>query len=98
MVEKYADASYLYNSGYTLLRDPQHNKGLSFTEKERDAHYLRGLLPPAVVSQDLQIKKIMHNLRQYQLPLQRYMAMMDLQVIPVIISFTLTKVYLLHCS
>ncbi|KAF8663221.1 hypothetical protein HU200_055825 [Digitaria exilis] len=66
-------------SGYTLLRDPHHNKGLAFTEKERDAHYLRGLLPPAVVSQDLQIKKFMHNLRQYQLPLQRYMAMMDLQ-------------------
>ncbi|KAK6914826.1 Malic enzyme, NAD-binding [Dillenia turbinata] len=34
-------------SGYTLLRDPHHNKGLAFTDKERDAHYLRGLLPPA---------------------------------------------------
>nr|CAB3471910.1 unnamed protein product [Digitaria exilis] len=77
--KKYADVYYFYNSGYTLLRDPHHNKGLAFTEKERDAHYLRGLLPPAVVSQDLQIKKFMHNLRQYQLPLQRYMAMMDLQ-------------------
>ncbi|KAM0938283.1 putative malate dehydrogenase (oxaloacetate-decarboxylating) (NADP(+)) [Dioscorea sansibarensis] len=66
-------------SGYTLLRDPIHNKGLAFTEKERDAHYLRGLLPPAIVSQQLQEKKLMHNLRQYQVPLQRYMAMMDLQ-------------------
>ncbi|CAD6334086.1 unnamed protein product [Miscanthus lutarioriparius] len=66
-------------SGYTLLRDPHHNKGLAFMEKERDAHHLRGLLPPAVVSQELQVKKIMHNLRQYQVPLQRYMAMMDLQ-------------------
>ncbi|VAH73486.1 unnamed protein product [Triticum turgidum subsp. durum] len=66
-------------SGYTLLRDPHHNKGLAFTERERDAHYLRGLLPPGVVSQDLQVKKIMHNLRQYKVPLQRYVAMMDLQ-------------------
>ncbi|XP_058115233.1 NADP-dependent malic enzyme isoform X2 [Magnolia sinica] len=66
-------------SGYSLLRDPRHNKGLAFTEKERDAHYLRGLLPPAVATQELQEKKIMHNLRQYQVPLQRYMAMMDLQ-------------------
>ncbi|XP_021907741.1 NADP-dependent malic enzyme-like [Carica papaya] len=66
-------------SGYTLLRDPHHNKGLAFTEKERDAHYLRGLLPPAVLTQELQEKKLMHNLRQYQVPLQRYMAMMDLQ-------------------
>ncbi|XP_041021092.1 NADP-dependent malic enzyme-like isoform X4 [Juglans microcarpa x Juglans regia] len=66
-------------SGYTLLRDPRHNKGLAFTEKERDAHYLRGLLPPAVLSQELQEKKIIHNLRQYKAPLHRYMAMMDLQ-------------------
>lgn len=66
-------------SGYTLLRDPHHNKGLAFSEKERDAHYLRGLLPPAVVSQELQVKKIMHDLRQYKVPLQRYVAMMDLQ-------------------
>ncbi|KAH7651322.1 malate dehydrogenase (oxaloacetate-decarboxylating)(NADP+) protein [Dioscorea alata] len=67
-------------SGYTLLRNPVYNKGLGFTEKERDAHYLRGLLPPAIVSQELQEKKLMHNLRQYEVPLQRYMAMMDLQV------------------
>lgn len=71
--------SYLSCSGYTLLRDPHHNKGLAFTEKERDAHYLRGLLPPAVMTQELQEKKLMHNLRQYTVPLQRYVAMMDLQ-------------------
>ncbi|CAA0810549.1 NADP-dependent malic enzyme 4- chloroplastic [Striga hermonthica] len=66
-------------SGYTLLRDPHHNKGLAFTDRERDAHYLTGLLPPAVLSQELQEKKLMHTLRQYTVPLQRYMAMMDLQ-------------------
>lgn len=66
-------------SGYSLLRNPHHNKGLAFTEKERDHHYLRGLLPPAVVSQDLQVKKLMANIRQYTVPLQKYMAMMDLQ-------------------
>ncbi|XP_075505200.1 NADP-dependent malic enzyme, chloroplastic-like [Primulina tabacum] len=66
-------------SGYPLLRDPRYNKGLAFTEKERDAHFLRGLLPPVPITQDLQVKKMMHNMRQYQVPLQRYMAMMDLQ-------------------
>ncbi|XP_068471164.1 NADP-dependent malic enzyme isoform X1 [Phaseolus vulgaris] len=66
-------------SGYSLLRDPQYNKGLAFTEKERDAHYLRGLLPPTVSNQSLQEKKLMHNIRQYQVPLQKYVAMMDLQ-------------------
>ncbi|CAA2959212.1 NADP-dependent malic enzyme, chloroplastic [Olea europaea subsp. europaea] len=67
-------------SGYPLLRDPHYNKGLAFTEKERDAHFLRGLLPPGIVSQEIQVKKMMRNMRQYQVPLQRYMAMMDLQV------------------
>ncbi|KAJ6731527.1 MALIC ENZYME [Salix purpurea] len=66
-------------SGYTLLRDPQHNKGLAFTEKERDAHYLRGLLPPAIISQQLQEKKLLKTIRQYQLPLQKYTAMMELE-------------------
>ncbi|KAL8137090.1 hypothetical protein V2J09_003091 [Rumex salicifolius] len=66
-------------SGYSLLRDPRHNKGLGFTEKERDDHYLRGLLPPTVLSQELQEKRLMHNIRQYEVPLQKYVAMMDLQ-------------------
>ncbi|KAG4190071.1 hypothetical protein ERO13_A07G008400v2 [Gossypium hirsutum] len=71
--------AYSVASGYSLLRDPHHNKGLAFTEKERDSHYLLGLLPPAVVTQQLQEKKLMDNLRKYQVPLQKYMAMMELQ-------------------
>ncbi|XP_048321470.2 NADP-dependent malic enzyme [Ziziphus jujuba] len=66
-------------SGYSLLRDPQYNKGLAFTLKERDTHYLRGLLPPAVVTQDLQVRKLMNSIRQYEVPLQKYIAMMELQ-------------------
>jgi len=66
-------------SGHTLLRDKRHNKGLGFTETERDAHYLRGLLPPAIISQELQERKMMNNLRSYDVPLQRYVALMDLQ-------------------
>jgi len=66
-------------SGHSLLRDPRHNKGLSFTEKERDAHYLRGLLPPAVLPQELQEKRLLQNVRQLEVPLQRYMFLMDLQ-------------------
>ncbi|KAL6586240.1 hypothetical protein OROMI_002884 [Orobanche minor] len=66
-------------SGYNLLRDPHHNKGLAFTVRERDAHYLCGLLPPAVLSQELQEKKLMHSLRQYQVPLHKYMALMELE-------------------
>ncbi|RDX80509.1 hypothetical protein CR513_38933, partial [Mucuna pruriens] len=53
-------------SGYCLLRDPQYNKGLAFTEKERDAHYLRGLLPPTVSTQQLQENKLINSIRKYQ--------------------------------
>ena len=42
-------------SGYSLMRDPRYNKGLAFTDKERDAHYLTGLLPPVVLSQEVQV-------------------------------------------
>ncbi|XP_028778961.1 NADP-dependent malic enzyme [Neltuma alba] len=66
-------------SGYTLLRDPHFNKGLAFTDKERDAHFLRGLLPPTSIPQETQVKKMLQHIRQYQLPLQKYMAMMNLQ-------------------
>ncbi|CAI9093573.1 OLC1v1029106C2 [Oldenlandia corymbosa var. corymbosa] len=71
--------SFTVASGNSLLRDPRYNKGLAFTEAERDAHYLRGLLPPVIMPQELQEKRLMHNLRNYKVPLQRYMAMMDLQ-------------------
>ncbi|KAI5426298.1 NADP-dependent malic enzyme [Lathyrus oleraceus] len=71
--------SFSVASGCTLLRDPRYNRGLAFTEKERNAHYVRGLLPPAVYTQDLQEKRLMHNLRQYDVPLHRYIALMDLQ-------------------
>ncbi|CAG7900451.1 unnamed protein product [Brassica rapa] len=67
------------SSGYSLLRDPRYNKGLAFSEKERDTHYLRGLLPPAVVDQNLQEKRLINNIRQYQYPLQKYMALTELQ-------------------
>lgn len=67
------------SSGYNLLRDPRYNKGLAFTERERDAHYLRGLLPPVVSTQELQEKKLMQSLRQYDVPLHKYVAMMELE-------------------
>lgn len=60
-------------SGYSLLRDPHHNKGLAFTEKERDAHYLRGLLPPVVVNHDLQV--FILNLHSSQLLFSYYVSL-----------------------
>ncbi|KAH9544841.1 hypothetical protein CY35_12G016400 [Sphagnum magellanicum] len=71
--------SRIVASGVELLRDPTYNKGTAFTEEERDIHYLRGLLPPAILSQELQVERILHNLRQYENPLEKYVDIMDLQ-------------------
>ncbi|CAK9231250.1 unnamed protein product [Sphagnum troendelagicum] len=69
----------LVASGLELLRNPKYNKGTAFTEEERDLHYLRGLLPPAVFTQDLQMERILNNLRQYETQLEKYVDIMDLQ-------------------
>lgn len=65
--------------GLELLRDPQFNKGVAFTDKERENHYLLGLLPPTHLTQELQVQRIMQNVRSYSDPLQKYIAVMGLQ-------------------
>lgn len=42
-------------SGVDIQRHPKYNKGLAFSEQERENLYLQGLLPPAVLSQELQV-------------------------------------------
>ena len=44
-------------TGYDLLRDPRRNKGTAFTEAERRAWGLEGLLPPAVTTLELQVAR-----------------------------------------
>jgi malate dehydrogenase (oxaloacetate-decarboxylating)(NADP+) len=50
--------------GVALLRDPMLNKGTAFTDSERDALGLRGLLPPHVASQEEQVGRILENFRR----------------------------------
>ena len=44
--------------GISLLRDPTLNKGTAFTEEEREALGLRGLLPPRVHTQEQQMRRV----------------------------------------
>ena len=64
--------------GLDLLRDPLLNKGTAFTREERNALGLRGLLPPHVLTQDVQAQRIMTNLRKFSDPLDRYVALNSL--------------------
>jgi malate dehydrogenase (oxaloacetate-decarboxylating)(NADP+) len=58
--------------GAALLRDPTLNKGTAFTEAERDALGIRGLLPPAIVTQEEQVKRVLANFRAKPSPLDKY--------------------------
>jgi malate dehydrogenase (oxaloacetate-decarboxylating)(NADP+) len=60
--------------GLALLRDPLLNKGTAFSEQERDALGLRGLLPAHVLTQEEQATRIMTNLRRLPDDLEKYVA------------------------
>ena len=61
--------------GMALLRDPLLNKGTGFTDQERDALGLRGLLPAHVLSMQAQAERVLTNLRQQPNDLQKYVAL-----------------------
>ena len=60
-------------TGLQLLRDPLLNKGTAFTEQERDALGLRGLLPPHVHTQDEQVERTLKHIRRQPTDLEKYM-------------------------
>ncbi len=65
--------------GVKVLHDPFLNKGTAFTEEERDRLGLRGLLPPRVLTQDHQKKRVLENLSVKPDDLERYIYLVSLQ-------------------
>jgi malate dehydrogenase (oxaloacetate-decarboxylating)(NADP+) len=61
--------------GLHLLHDPALNKGTAFTEGERDALGLRGLLPDFVLSQEQQAARFLEGLRRLPDDLDKYVAL-----------------------
>lgn len=68
-----------WSHGAALLTDSLLNKGTAFTERERDALGLRGLLPPRVFTLAEQAKRVMGNLRRKSDPLEKYISLTMLQ-------------------
>jgi malate dehydrogenase (oxaloacetate-decarboxylating) len=66
-------------SGYQLLSDSRLNKGTAFSEEERDAFGLHGLLPPTVMGIDDQIERRLQAFRGFATDLERYAFLRDLQ-------------------
>ena len=66
-------------TGYARLRDPRLNKGTAFTEAERRAYGLEGLLPPNITNIDLQIARRHAEIASLDSDLQKYLVLSDLQ-------------------
>ncbi len=67
-------------TGYDLLRDARLNRGSAFTQSERRAFGIEGLLPPATLSLELQLARVSQELDEVGSDLQRYLLLTDLQV------------------
>ena len=65
--------------GADLLRDPHQNKFTGFTETERAALKLKGLLPEGIESLDTQIERALLQLEQRMSPLEKYLYLSELQ-------------------
>jgi malate dehydrogenase (oxaloacetate-decarboxylating) len=66
-------------SGYELLNNPLLNKGTAFTDAERDAFDLHGLLPPHVAELDYQVRRRHDAFRGLASDLQCYVFLRGLQ-------------------
>jgi malate dehydrogenase (oxaloacetate-decarboxylating)(NADP+) len=68
-----------FPKGVALLHDPMLNKGTAFTELERDALNLRGLLPPHPHTMEDQVIRVMTNFAKKPNDLEKYVQLVALQ-------------------
>jgi malate dehydrogenase (oxaloacetate-decarboxylating) len=66
-------------TGLDLINNPMLNKGTAFTEEERSAFRLHGLLPPHVGTLDEQVKRRLKVLRAFETDFERYAFLRELQ-------------------
>ena len=64
--------------GVALLQDPALNKGTAFTDAERDAFHLRGLLPPNISTQEQQLGRLLENFHRQPTDLEKYVSLRSL--------------------
>lgn len=66
--------------GKALLCNARFNKGMAFTQAEREKLGLQGLLPPAVLSLEQQVTRVLERLSRQPTALDKYMQLSSLQV------------------
>lgn len=66
-------------TGFQVLNSASLNKGTAFTAEERDQFKLRGLLPPRIVSSEIQLQRTLENLRRQHDDIDKYIFLTALQ-------------------
>lgn len=66
-------------TGHELLNDPIRNRGTGFSQAERQAFGLRGLLPPAVETLEDQVARVFEQITSKPTALESYIFLMALQ-------------------
>src|SRR5260370_29533715 len=64
--------------GIDILHDPVNNKATAFTEAERQALGLVGLVPDVTESEDLQLRRVMQQLGDKTTDVDRYIYLVNL--------------------
>ena len=64
--------------GIAVLQDPKLNKSTAFTEQEKQALGIVGLVPDVTESEDLQLQRVNSQLAQKPTDLERYIYLMNL--------------------
>src|SRR6266513_2959182 len=76
---KMRGATAAHPTGYERLRNPRLNNGTAFTDAERRAYGLEGLLPPAVTKIELQVARRHAEIANLDNDLLKYLVLTDLQ-------------------
>ena len=59
-------------TGFGILLNPALNKSTAFTQAERDRYKLHGLLPPAISTQEVQVERVLQNVRRKSDDIERF--------------------------
>src|SRR6266702_8377764 len=81
-------------SGYDLLNDCRLNKGTAFSEAERDAFALHGLLPPHIGTLEDQVLRRKRAFDHQPTPFAKYSFLRDLQDVNETLFYALVVNYI----
>ena len=68
-----------HHTGFQVLNSASLNKGTAFTAEERAKYKLQGLLPPGICTPEVQMERVLQNMRRKYYDIERYVFLKSLQ-------------------